>query len=89
MQKKLNNFFANAAKNPNIPNYENCDSLAENIDPTLKTIAKWRNHPIIPAITWQYKNRANFSLNFVSKENVLTEIKVLDVSKAIQEWHFG
>ena len=34
--KELNNFFANAVKNLNIPNYENCDSLAENIDdPTL------------------------------------------------------
>ena len=39
--KELNNFFANAVKNLNIPNYENCDSLAENIDDrTLKAIAK-------------------------------------------------
>ena len=84
--KELNNFFANAVKNLNIPNYENCDSLAENIDdPTLKVIAKSRNHPSILAITSKYKNRANFSFNFVSKEYVLTEIKVLDVSKAIKE----
>ena len=84
--EELNNFFANAVKNLNISNYENCDSLAENIDdPTLKAIAKWRNHPSILAITSEYKNRANFSFNFVSKEDVLTEIKVLDVSKAIQE----
>ena len=33
----------------------------------------------------RHKIRANFSFNFVSKEDVLTEIKVLDVSKAIQE----
>ena len=60
--------------------------MAENIDdPTLKAIAKWRNHPSILAIASEYKNRANFSFNFVSKEDVLTEIKVLDVSKAIQE----
>ena len=52
-------------------------------DPTLKAIAKWRNHPSILAIASEYKNRANFSLNFVSKEDVLTEIKMLDVSKAI------
>ena len=59
--------------------------MAENIgDPTLKAIAKWRNHPSILAIA-EYKNKANFSFNFVSKEDVLTEIKVLDVSKAIQE----
>ena len=52
-------------------------------DPTLKSIAKWRNHPSILAIASEYKNRANFSLNFVSKEDVLTEIKMLDVSKAM------
>ena len=84
--KELNNFFANTAKNLNIPNYENCDSLAENIDdPTLKAIAKWRKHTSILAITSAYKNRANFPFNFGSKEDVLTEIKMLDVSKAIEE----
>ena len=60
--------------------------MAENIDdPTLKAIAKWRNHPSILAIASEYKNRASFFFNFVSKEYVLTEIKMLDVSKAIQE----
>ena len=39
--KELNNFFANTVKNLNIPNYENCDSLAENIDNSaLKAIVK-------------------------------------------------
>ena len=39
--KELNNFFANTVKNLNIPNYENCDSLAKNIDnSTLKAIVK-------------------------------------------------
>ena len=49
--EELNNFFANAVKNLNISSYENCDSLAGNIDdPTLKAIDKWRNHPSILAI---------------------------------------
>ena len=39
----------------------------------------------ILAIASEYKNRADFSFNFVSREDALTEIKVLDVSKAIQE----
>ena len=79
--KELNNIFANAVKNINTLNYENCDSLAQDIDdPTLKAIAKWRNRPNILAITSEYKNRASFSFNFVSKEDVLTEIKMLDVS---------
>ena len=60
--------------------------MAENIDdPTLKAIAKWRKHTSILAITSAYKNRANFPFNFGSKEDVLTEIKMLDVSKAIEE----
>ena len=49
--KELNNFFANAVQNLNTPSYENCYSLAENIDdPTLNATAKWRNHPSILAI---------------------------------------
>ena len=84
--KKLINFFVNAVKNLNIPNYENCDSLAENIDdPILKAIVKWRNYRSIPTIASEYKNRANFCFNFVSKEDALAEIKALDVSKAMQE----
>ena len=60
--------------------------MAENIDDaTLKVIAKRRNHPSILAIASEYTNRENFSFNFVSKEDILAEIKVLDVSKAIQE----
>ena len=35
--KELNNCLANAVKNPNIPYYENCDSLGQNIeDPILQ-----------------------------------------------------
>ena len=64
----MNNLFANAVRNLNIPNYENWDSLAENIDdPTLKAIVKWRNHPSILAIGSECKNGVNFSFNFVSK----------------------
>ena len=84
--KELNNVFANAVKNLNIPNCKYCDSLAENIDdPILETIAKWRNHPSTLAIASEYTNRKNLSLNFVSTEDVLTEVEVLDVSTTIQE----
>ena len=45
--------------------------MAEHIDdPTLllngEAIVKWRNQPSILAIASEYKNRANFSFNFVS-----------------------
>ena len=67
--KELNNFFVNAVKNLNIPNYENYYFFAENInDPNLEAIAKWRNHSSILAIAWEYENTAIFSFNFVPKE---------------------
>ena len=60
--------------------------MTENFDdPTLKAIAKWRNHPSILATASEYTNRENFSFNFVSQEDVLTEKNVVDVSKTIQE----
>ena len=63
--KELNNFFANAVKNLSVKNYENLDSLAENIDdPTLMATAKWRNHPSILAIISEYKHKANFFFQF-------------------------
>ena len=37
------------------------------------------------AVASEYKNRTNFSFKFVSKEDVLIEIKGLDASKPIQE----
>ena len=46
---------------------------------------KWKNHPSILETASEYKSRANFPFNFVSKDNVLAEIKVLNISKAIQE----
>ena len=73
-------------ENLNIPNYEGCDPLSDNIDhPTLKAIVKWRNHTSILTITSEHQNTLKFSFNFVSKEHVLRKIKMLDSSKAIQE----
>ena len=68
--KELSTFFVNAVKN--------CDYLVENInDPTLKGKDKWRNHPSILAIAYESENRVSFSFSFVSKEEVLAEIKAL------------
>ena len=84
--KELNSFFSSVVKNLNIPSYEGCDPLSDNIfHPTLKAIVKWRNHPSILTITSEHENTPKFSFNFVSKEHVLEEIQMLDSSKAIQE----
>ena len=84
--EELKSFFSSVVKNLNIPNYEGCDPLSDNIDhATLKTIAKWRNHPSIFTINSEHENTPKFSFNFVSKEHVLEDIQILDSSKAIQE----
>ena len=47
----LNIFFSNIVRYRKIPNYNNCDALAENIqEPVLKAIVKYRNHPSILTI---------------------------------------
>ena len=83
---ELNSFFSSVVKNLNIPSYEGCDPLSDNIfHPTLKAIVKWRNHPGILTITSEHENTPKFPFNFVSKEHVLEEIQMLDSSKIIQE----
>ena len=60
--------------------------MSGNIDhPTLKAIVKWRNYPSILTVTSKHENTPEFSFNFVSKEHVFYEIKMLNSSKAIQE----
>ena len=60
--------------------------MSGNIDhPTLKAIVKWRNYPSILTVTSKHENTPEFSFNFVSKEHVFDEIKMLNSSKAIQE----
>ena len=47
----INTFFSNAVKNLKIPEYQETDSLANNIShPIFKAILKYRNHPSIVAI---------------------------------------
>ena len=46
--KFLNNFFSNIVRDLKIPDYNNCDPLAENIqEPVLKAIVKYGSHPSI------------------------------------------
>ena len=83
---ELNSFFSSVVKNLNIPSYEGCDPLSNNIfRPTLIAIVKWRNHPSILTITSEHENTPKYSFNFALKEYVLEDIQMLDSSKAIQE----
>ena len=59
--------------------------MSENIDhPTLKAIIKWKNYPRILELVSEHRTWLNF-FYFISKEDILKEIKILDNSKAVQE----
>ena len=74
--KVLNDFFSNIIKTLNIPKKDHTDSIVENVrDPTLKAILKYRKHPSILAIKRRIKSGPVFTLNHVTKEDVIKEIK--------------
>ena len=80
----LNTFFSNAVKNLKIPEYQEIDSLANNIShPIFKTILKYRNHPSIVAIKNLNKG-SRFDFCRVSVQDVVKEIKKLSTRKATQ-----
>ena len=54
-------------------------------DPTLNAILKYRNHPGILAIKEKTRSVSVFTFNHITKEDIMKEIKYLDVSKASQE----
>ena len=59
--------------------------MSDNIDhPTLKPIIKWKNHPSILALVSEHRTWLIF-FHFISKEDILKEIKKLDNSKTVQE----
>ena len=82
--KEVGSFLSSVVKNLDIPNYDGCDPLSDNIyHSTLKAIVKRRNHPSILTITTEHENTPNFPFNFFSKEHVPEEM--FGSSKAIQE----
>ena len=54
--KERNNILQSAAKNLNIPGYEEHDSLSQNIDHlNLNAIIKWKNHSSILALVSEHR----------------------------------
>ena len=73
--KVLNNFFSNIVKTLGISDYMHSHPLAKDVnDSTLRTIAKYRNHPSVLPILDKYKNHSIFTFSHVTKEEVLKEI---------------
>ena len=83
--KVLNNFFSNIIKNLEISLYNQVEPICQNIkDPLIKAIIKKKNQPIIIAIKERYTN-SKFSCSFTEKNDVLKEIKYLQINEATQD----
>ena len=82
----LNSFFSNIVRDLKIPDYNNCNPMAENIqESVLKAIVKYRNHPGILTTGEVFKKNSPFSFKCVDKDEILKEILNLDASKACQD----
>ena len=82
----LNTFFSNIVSCLKIPDYNNCDPLAETIqEPVLKAIVKYKSHQSILTIGEICKKDSQFSFRCVDKDEILQEILYLDASKACQD----
>ena len=83
--KVLNNFFSNIIKNLEISLHNQVEPICQNIkDPLIKAIIKKKNQPIIIAIKERYTN-SKFSCSFTEKNDVLKEIKYLQINEATQD----
>ena len=82
----LNTFFSNTVRDLKIPDYNNCDPMAENIQElVLKALVKYRNHRRILTIGEVCQVNFQFSFRYVDKDEILTEILNLDASKPCQD----
>ena len=75
----------NIVQNLDIQQYNVDDPICENInDPLLKAIVRYRNHPGIVAIKKFCNSKSHFSFKKFQKEEILKELKNLNINKATQ-----
>ena len=84
----LNNFFSNIVKKLKIPEYENLNSIIENIkDPVFRAILNYKNHSSIIAINKTSKN-SKFSFHEVNNEKIAKEIRRLNKNRPLKSLTF-
>ena len=81
MLKHLTNFSKILKISPK-ENYET--DVANDNEPILNYISKFKNHPSIKVIESRKKEKQTFNFNYVSYEEVLNEIRKLQTTKTIQ-----
>jgi hypothetical protein len=81
----LNNFFSTIITKLDIPSYNYDKTLDSIIDPVLRAISKYQNHPSIKAIKENCREKFSFSFTRIERDEVLKEIRRLDSAKACQD----
>ena len=81
----LNTFFGNIVTNIEIIQYSNFDLVINNvIDPTLRAILKYKDHPRILTIQNNCKNRIKFAFQEMDLESIEKGIDNLKINKESQ-----
>ena len=84
--ESLNNFFADAIINLNIPQYEDLTSNTNGSDdPVSRAIEKYKNHPSIKPIKTNSENKVSIRFQEIQAIETEEELKNLDCSKASQD----
>ena len=78
----FNDFFSNAVKNLNIPEYVSLNEDLDEQDPIVKAITKYENHVSIKRIKEESNNNKGFSFKTIDLKTVENEIFSLNKSKA-------
>ena len=81
----LNTFFGNIVTNIEIIQYSNFDLVINNvIDPTLRAILKYKDHPRILTIQNNCKNRIKFAFQEMDLKSIEKRIDNLKINKESQ-----
>ena len=84
--KTFNEFFVNIVPSLKISPKENYETgVGNDNEPTLNYINKFKNHPSIKVIKSRKKEEQTLTFNYVSCEEVLTEIRKLQTTKTTQQ----
>ena len=86
LSESLNNLFADAIINLNIPQYGDSTSTTNGIDDSvLRAIEKYKNHPSIKLMKTNSENNVSFRFQKIQAIEVEKELKNLGCSKASQD----
>ena len=78
----INNYFRHITDSLNIPQWPTTPEIESIHDPIRKAICKYQTHPSILNICSNFDNSTTFNFTLISHNDVIEEIKHLDISKS-------